>query len=66
MLDLIYEDKINMIIIKLKYPHQWKFKIVNQNHYQQLKNFILLYYKIEKINNHFAFQYALKIDNRRY
>lgn len=56
-----YFDKQLRIIFTLKYPHQWRFRIVSPSNYGQFKNVGDIYYKTDNIKKAFAFEYALKI-----
>jgi hypothetical protein len=55
-----YNDKLCKITFHLKYPHSWKFYIINSHkNYGYFKNFGYIYYKTKEVRNLFAFQYAL-------
>jgi hypothetical protein len=54
-------DKQQRIVFLLKYPHQWRFRVVSSSKYVQFKNVGEIYYKTDNLKKAFAFEYALKI-----
>lgn len=63
--DVEFDDKQQKVTFSLKYPHVWKFRIINSlKKYTFLKNFCPFYIKPAELKNNFAYQRFLKDKDR--